>query len=279
MDGPKSRRKAFRALMPAHRTEIRYPSRPRAPSPLRPRTPGALALVGLFALAFLAGCTSGTGGGDANKAPHAVLKVVDDNGWTTDDFTFDAQDSSDPDGQVDTWRFDFGDGTPPVEVGEEDQARVTHRYARGGQFTVTLTVTDDGKDSTGSLTDDESEKVTVNERVRVATTSLSAVGDANTTGAQPFKVYDKANRFQMNLTLTSALPSGSSEFDVRVIDPEGDTIAEKKDVAVGPGQTQEVTLDGVLTKQGDHRVEVVATSGGGTAEGELRVIYGEDLPG
>jgi PKD repeat protein len=263
--------------MPAHRTEIRYPSRPRAPSPLRPRTPGALALIGLLALALLAGCTNGAGGGDANKAPHADLKVDDDHGWTGDDFGFDGQESSD-DGKVMTWRFDFGDGTPPVEVSDRDQARVTHKYARGGQFTATLTVTDDGKDNTGSLSDNADVKVTVNERVRVATTSLSAVGGANTTGSQPFQVYDKANRFELNLTLTSALPSGSSEFDVRVLDPEGDTIAEKS-VTVAPGADQQVTLDGLLTKEGSHRVEVEATSGGGTANGELRVIYGENLPG
>jgi hypothetical protein len=264
--------------MRASRSAIRYPSRPRAPSPLRPRTSGALALIGLLALALLSGCTSGTGGGDSNKAPHAELKVDDDHGWTGDEFTFDGQDSTDSDGRIDSWRFDFGDGTPPVEVTDKDQARVSHRYARGGQFTATLTVTDDGKDNTGSLTDDDSRSVTVNERVKVATTSLNAVGGANTTGSQPFKVYDKANRFEMNLTLTSALPSGSSEFEVRVIDPEGDTIAEKS-VTVSPGQGQEVTLDGLLTKEGDHRVEVEATSGGGTANGEIRIIYGENMPG
>lgn len=270
--------------MPAHRTEIRYPSRPSrpsrpaGPSPLRPRAPGlAIALASVFAVALLAGCTGGTGGGDANRAPHAELKVDDDNGWTGDDFTFDGKGSSD-DGKIDSWRFDFGDGTPPMTVSDENQARVTHKYARGGQFTVTLTVTDDGKDSTGSLSDDDSVNVVVNERVRVATMSINAIGGANTTGSQPFKVYDKANRFQLNLTLTSALPSGSSEFEVRVTDPEGDTIAEKS-VTVSPGSPQEVTLDGLLTKQGDHKVEVEATSGGGTADGELRVIYGEDLPG
>jgi hypothetical protein len=265
--------------MPALRPEIRYPSRPSGPAPSRPRAPSrAAAAAGLLALMLLAGCTGGTGGGDVNARPNAELDVRDDNGWTGEDFTFDASKSTD-DGEIVTYRFDFGDGTPPVEVTEEDQANsVTHRYLRGGQFTVTLTVTDDGKDNTGALSDNDSERVTVNERMRVATTSLEALG-TNSTGAQPFKVYEEANRFEMNLTLVSALPSGSSEFEVRVVDPEGDTLAEKQ-VTVGPGTSgQEVTLDGLLTKEGEHRVEVEATSGGGTAEGEIRIIYGEDLPG
>lgn len=267
--------------MRASRPQIRYPSRPSAPSPMRPRAPSgrAAALSSLLALMLLAGCTGGTGGGDVNAAPHAEIEVKEDNGWTGEDFTFDGSQSTD-DGEILTYRFDFGDGTPPMEFTDEDQVKsVSHAYARGGQFTVTLTVTDDGKDNTGSLSDNDSERVTVNERMRVATTSLSAVGGANTTGAQPFEVYDKANRFELNLTIVSALPSGSSEFEVRVVDPEGDTIAEKS-VTASPGTSgAEVTLDGLLTKQGDHRVEVEATSGGGTAEGELRIIYGENLPG
>lgn len=258
--------------MRALRPQIRYPSRPSS----RPRSPGlAVALSSLLALMLLAGCAGGVGGGDANARPTAELEVEDDNGYTGEEFIFDARQSSD-DGNIVTYRFDFGDGTPPVEVTDEDQAQVRHVFARGGQFTVTLTVTDDGKDNTGSLSDNDSERITVNERVRVATTSLNAnaIGGANTTGSQPFQVYEEANRFELNLTITSALPSGSSEFDVRVVDPEGDTLAEKQ-VTVSPGSTgTEVTLDGLLTNEGQHRVEVEATSGAGTAEGEIRIEIG-----
>jgi PKD repeat protein len=227
-------------------------------------------------LALLAGCTAG--GGDSNKSPHAVLDLSKDNGWTGEEFTFDAQESKDSDGKIDSYRFDFGDGTPPVEVKDEEQARVTHAYVKGGQYTVTLTVTDDGKDNTGSLSDNEAANLVVNERVKVASTTVEALGtNSNTT--QVFKVYEKANRFDLNLTLRSALPTGSSEFTVSVVDPDGDTIADKT-VTVGPGTTGSVvTLDGLLTKQGDHKLVVEAKSGGGTADGELRIIYGEDLPG
>ena len=264
--------------MRASRPQIRYPSRPVGPSPLRPRAPSgflAISLASVLALALLAGCTAG--GGDTNKAPHADLEVNKDNGYTGEEFTFDASGSTD-DGEELTYRFDFGDDSPPVEVTGEDAAEVTHAYLEGGQYTVTLTVLDDGKDNTGSKSDDDAVNVIVNERIPIASTSISAVG-ANTTGEEPFDVHEDANRFDLNITLRSALVTGSSEFEVKVVDPDNETIATKT-TPVGPGtQGQTVTLDGLLTKQGTHRVVLVAKTGGGTAEGELRVIYGENLMG
>jgi PKD repeat protein len=266
--------------MRASRPQIRYPSRPFGPPRLRPRAPSgsvAVSIASVLALALLAGCTAG--GGDGNASPHASLEVNKDNGYTGEDFTFDAQDSTDPDGEVTAYRFDFGDGSPPMEVSDEDAARVTHAYAKGGEYTVTLTVTDDGKDNTGSLSDNEAVNIVVNERVRVASTAISTVPGSNETAETelPFAVYDRANRFDLNITLLSALVTGSSEFKVSVVDPDGDTIAEKTQ-AVGPGaQGQVLTLDGLLTKQGEHLLVLEAVSGGGTAEGELRIIYGEDL--
>ncbi|HJQ93430.1 MAG TPA: PKD domain-containing protein [Candidatus Thermoplasmatota archaeon] len=263
--------------MRASSPQIRYPSRPVGPSPLRPRTPSgflALALASVLAFALLAGCTAG--GGDSNKAPHAVLEVNKDNGYTGEEFTFDASKSTD-DGEELTYRFDFGDDTPPMEVSSEDADEVTHAYIDGGQYTVTLTVLDAGKDNTGSRSDDDAVNIIVNERIPIASTSVNAIG-TNTTGEHPFDVHEDANRFDLNLTLRSALVTGSSEFEVKVVDPDNETIATKT-TPVGPGtQGTTVTLDGLLTKQGNHSVVIVAKTGGGTAEGELRVIYGEDLP-
>lgn len=266
--------------MRASKPQIRYPSRPFGPSPLRPRAPsGALVPIGLFALALLAGCTAGNGGG--NLAPHADLTVNKDNGYTTDDFVFDASGSKDPDGRITNYRFDFGDGTPPIDKSNDNMTQVTHKFPRGGQFTITLTVTDDGKDSAGSLTGNDATSVVVNQRVPITTMAVNALptgGNQTSKASQPFQVYEKANRFELNTTVTGLLATGSSEITVRVLDPDGNTVAEKSAAIQQTGQ-QTVELDGLLTKQGAHKVEVEAKSGGATLRGELRVIYGEKLPG
>lgn len=60
---------------------------------------------------------------------------------------FDGSASSDADGTVVAYRFDFGDGTAPVSGA---QAVVSHAFAAVGSYTVTLEVTDNagGKGST-----------------------------------------------------------------------------------------------------------------------------------
>ncbi len=55
--------------------------------------------------------------------------------------TFNAADSSTDAGQIIDYRWDFGDGSPPLSGA--DRVQVTHVYADPGAFEATLTVTDD----------------------------------------------------------------------------------------------------------------------------------------
>lgn len=68
-----------------------------------------------------------------NTAPSAAFTV----GPTRLDTTFDATSSTDPDGRVVAYAWDFGDGQSATGV------RATHRYAEPGTYRVRLTVTDD----------------------------------------------------------------------------------------------------------------------------------------
>ncbi len=53
--------------------------------------------------------------------------------------SFSGADSTDPDGRIVSYAWDFGDGTTGSGV------NVTHSYKAAGTYKVTLTVTDDGK--------------------------------------------------------------------------------------------------------------------------------------
>ncbi|MDI3419032.1 PKD domain-containing protein [Streptomyces luteolus] len=80
---------------------------------------------------------------DGNRRPSASFTHSCDE--TTLKCTFDGGASSDPDGSVTAWTWDFGDGT--TATGET----ATRTYASPGRYTVKLTVTDN-QDATGSTT-------------------------------------------------------------------------------------------------------------------------------
>ena len=72
-----------------------------------------------------------------NKPPLAVAEASATVVSVGETVTFSAEDSSDPDGTIDTWNWNFGDGT--TGTGET----VTHSYNYGGRYIILLRVFDD----------------------------------------------------------------------------------------------------------------------------------------
>ncbi len=89
---------------------------------------GAIGLIG----AACAPTTPPTG-----LAPVAVLTATPESGTAPLEVEFSSAGSSDPDGTITGYSWDFGDGTP-VETTPD----ATHTYVTGGSYTATLTVTD-----------------------------------------------------------------------------------------------------------------------------------------
>jgi len=74
-----------------------------------------------------------------NQGPVAQFAARADNGGNKLSVRFDASRSTDSDGRVAQYAWDFGDG---VVLNTADGRQITHVYARAGKFTVTLIVTD-----------------------------------------------------------------------------------------------------------------------------------------
>ncbi|UCH27160.1 MAG: PKD domain-containing protein, partial [Trueperaceae bacterium] len=102
--------------------------------------------LGLFlVIVVLLGCAVPSTG--ANRAPTASCTVSPLFGTTETIFSFDASASSDPDGTIDDYAWDFDDGA--VASGQT----ATHQYASEGTYHVRLTVTDaDGFSDTEEVT-------------------------------------------------------------------------------------------------------------------------------
>lgn len=243
------------------------------------RSLGGMIAVGLLTLAtILAGCTAPGGAQEAteNRAPDASLTTTKNTGWAGEPISFDARESTDPDGNVTEWRFDFGDGTK-MTVDRKDDARLTHTYMRGGEYTVTVTVFDDGKEQSGAKSDTATKTVAINQRDTVVQQVVYAApsdqgGASPSRFQQKFNTTDDADRFEVQVDLRNALAAGSSVVQVRVLSPDGDVL-DDEEVTLSGGAEQRVNLDGNLYDEGAHTLEIVAKSGGSTATGEIEVFY------
>ena len=74
----------------------------------------------------------------AAPAPNAVLAASPEEGPSPLAVSFDAGDSSDPGGLALSYRFDFGDGSPPLDT---TATTAQHVYATEGSFTAQVEVT------------------------------------------------------------------------------------------------------------------------------------------
>ncbi|OLT16609.1 hypothetical protein BJF80_04410 [Serinicoccus sp. CUA-874] len=170
----------------------------------------------------------------ANVEPTAALSVE-----ATDlMIVADGSGSSDSDGDIVSYEWDFGDGGSATGVTAE------HTYAEGGTYTVTLTVTDDDGD-TGTATEEVS--------VEAANVSPSASFTANSSG--------------LDLGVDA---SGSS-------DPDGEVVSYEWDFGDGGSDTG-VTAEHTYAEAGTFTVSLTVTDDEGAQGTSSQEVTVSDAP-
>ncbi|WP_418285061.1 malectin domain-containing carbohydrate-binding protein [Halorubrum sp. DTA46] len=149
--------------------------------------------------------------GDGNEQPTASFTFSPDSPEAGQQVSFDASGSSDVDGSIASYEWDFGDGE--TATGEQ----VTNTFDAAGDYDVTLTVTDDD-----GATDSTAETVTVGESTAqpgaasVSVTPNSGT-EASTYGSGSFTVENTGD--QQISSVTFDLSSGA--MPDMVWDPDG----------------------------------------------------------
>ena len=181
----------------------------------------------------------GSGGGDINHSP------VADFTYTVSDLTATFTDaSSDSDGTVASWLWDFGDGAASTVQNP------SHTYAADDTYTVSLTVTDD-EDETDSTSQDVTVGSTPNERPNAefsyTTDGLTAYftdGSEDTDGtvvSWSWSFDDGSTSILENPDHTY-LVEGTYTVSLTVTDNDGATGNTSKDVTVYAPVTGDIEL-------------------------------------
>ncbi|NDY95170.1 PKD domain-containing protein [Wenzhouxiangella limi] len=209
------------------------------------------------AVAFLGG-DGGDGGGDTNAEPTALFTFS----CTDLSCDFDGSASSDSDGTIASYAWDFGDGNSATGQ------TASHTYDGDGSYTVTLTVTDDaGATGSDSSLVSVSGAEPVNEAPTAAfdsnCTDLSCSFDGSASSDSDGTIASYAWDFGDGSSATGQTAShsyaagGTYTVTLTVTDDDGATDTASQEVTVEEPATGGITLSATGYKQrGRHNVDL-----------------------
>lgn len=178
-----------------------------------------------------------------NQAPVAAFTLAPAEGAVPLTVAFDGRGSSDVDGSITTYAWDFGEGS--TATGEQ----VNHEFTVAGDYTVTLTVTDD----TG---------------VSTSVAQVVTVREAQVANRAP-TVTVAASPFQGDAPLEVVLVATAS-------DPDGDALSFAWDLGDGGRREGDASVSYNYASPGTFTATVTVTDGrGGRAEASVDVTVNQ----
>lgn len=182
---------------------------------------GMIRLVLLWLVLGMIGC--GGGGSDApggGSSPTATFSIFLSEGTAPLSVTFDASESTDTDGRIAQYAWQFGDGNTA------SGASTAHTYTSNGEYTVLLTVTDND-----NLTDTATRRIVVGPSgYRLSGTVTAAayaitdsdVNDDNTTAVSN-DTFDEAQALSVPVTVSGYVNiAGAGETGNSTVDGDPD---------------------------------------------------------
>ncbi len=146
--------------------------------------------------------TFDAGGGTGNTSPQAVIANGPFSADEGQSLSFSSAGSNDPDGSISSYSWNFGDGQTSA------QANPNHTYASAGNYTVSLTVTD----NQGAIGSD-SESVTISS---VSGPGGEQLNETNLSGASNTTQYFTLNVPAGATNLIFATSGGTGDADLYV---------------------------------------------------------------
>ncbi|WP_247728329.1 PKD domain-containing protein [Halovivax limisalsi] len=191
-------------------------------------------------------------GEGGNQPPSAGFDISPTDPAVDETITFDASASSDPDGSITSYEWDFGDGS--TGSGETD----THSYSAAGEYTAELTVTDDA-----GATDSTTQTVMVEEGEDCGADSATGSADGHLAWWNEEQVHTYATQTASPCGVTVELDGpGFADFDLYVTyDGRTPTREDYDDRSAGSGATESVS--GSLSGTTDVGIMVYAAEGWG----------------
>jgi len=190
-------------------------------------------VLGMTVVVLLTGCTA------INSPPVASFTRTPSSGEAPLNVSFNASASSDPDGSIVSYAWDFGDG------GSASGVTATHTYTSAGTYTARLTVTDNDGD-TDSAT---------------RTIQVSAPPIPNTPPTASFSASPTSGQAPLAVTFNA-----SASFD-----PDGSITSYAWSFGDG-GSSSGVTTSHTYTSAGTYTAQLTVTDNGGATDSATRTI-------